>query len=94
MKRKATIEVRKKRGRRCIIRPVFFSSDGKTLASMTSRQILLSDATTGAELLKFKEENLETFALAPDGKTLALAGKGFIRIRDAAGLLPKNWATS
>ncbi len=84
MKRKAVIEVRKVRGPVCVVSPVFFSADGKTLASMISGQILLSDAAKGTELLKVKEENLETFTIAPDGKTLASAGRGEIRIRETA----------
>lgn len=76
--------VRKVRGPTCVVRPVFFSADGKTLASMESGQILLSDGATGAELVRIKNVGLGTFAFAPDGKTLASAGKGDIRFWEAA----------
>lgn len=83
-KKKAVIEVRKVRGPTCIVLPVFFSADGKTLASMATGEILLSNAATGAELVRIKDVGRGTFALAPDGKSLASAGKGSIRLWGAA----------
>lgn len=83
-RKKAVIEVHKTRGPTCIIKPVFFSADGSTLASMGNGQILLSNAATGAELARIKDVGRGTFALAPDGKSLASAGMGPIHFWEAA----------
>jgi WD40 repeat protein len=80
-KKRAVVQVREAR---CVVRPVFFSSDGKTLACMEGGRILLSNTGTGTELLRIKAAGPGTIALAPDGKSLASAGKGSIRLWDTA----------
>ncbi len=86
LKKKAVIEVDKTRGPTCIVRHLFFSADGKTLActASTSRQVQVFDLATGSALQKIKDEALGTFVLAPDGKTVVTAGKEALRIRETA----------
>src|SRR5262249_53595735 len=66
---------------------VAFSPDGKTIVSWQVNQgewlILLWEATTGAERLTIKAASDRAVVFSPDGRTLAAASGGTIRLWDA-----------
>jgi WD40 repeat protein len=81
-KKKTVIPVLRVSGPTCVVRPVLFSANGKTLAAKGRTEILVWDLTAGAERTRLVDVGAFTFALSPDGRALALGGSGGIAFRN------------
>ncbi len=67
------------------VRGIAISPDGKTLAVLTSRNVLFFDARTYAQIgdrLPVEDAGEGSLAFGLDGRTIAVGGDGFVRLID------------